>query len=129
MSGSKTRFVCQSCGRAAVKPLGRCPTCGEWNTYIEEEVESATRRRSATTKGAKISPRPLSQIEGGMDDERVRLSIAEFARDYRYHYSALVVASLIVASVEAIARYDARDQNLHITSQRIEELIDEASAK
>lgn len=75
-----TRFVCQSCGRAAAKPLGRCPTCGEWNTYVEEVVDSAPTRRSAGTNGAKSSPRPLPQIEGGADEDRLPLSIAEFAR-------------------------------------------------
>jgi DNA repair protein RadA/Sms len=29
-------FVCQSCGATSSKWLGRCPDCGEWNTYVEE---------------------------------------------------------------------------------------------
>ena len=44
-----TVFACQSCGSASPKWLGRCPECGEWNSYVEEirgprtstEVESA----------------------------------------------------------------------------------------
>jgi DNA repair protein RadA/Sms len=31
-----TVFACQSCGAVSPKWLGRCPDCGEWNTYIEE---------------------------------------------------------------------------------------------
>ncbi len=31
-----TVFACQSCGSASPKWLGRCPECGEWNTYVEE---------------------------------------------------------------------------------------------
>jgi len=80
MSKTITRFVCQSCGRSAAKPLGRCPSCGEWNTYVEEVIESAPNRRSATANGAKSSPRPLPQIEGGADEDRLPISIAEFAR-------------------------------------------------
>ena len=75
-----TRFVCQSCGRAAAKPLGRCPSCGEWNTYVEEVVENAPGRRVASANGAKSAPRSLPQIEGGADEDRLPLSIAEFAR-------------------------------------------------
>ena len=75
-----TRFVCQSCGRAAAKPLGRCPSCGEWNTYVEEVVESAPSRRIAAANGAKSRPQPLPQVEGGADEDRMPLSIAEFAR-------------------------------------------------
>jgi len=74
-----TRFVCQSCGRAAAKPLGRCPSCGEWNTFIEEIVDSAPSRRTSPN-GAKSTPRPLSQIDGGADEDRLPLSINEFAR-------------------------------------------------
>ena len=80
MSKTITRFVCQSCGRSAAKPLGRCPSCGEWNTYVEEVIESAPNRRSATANGAKSSPRPLPQIEGGVEKDRLPLAIAEFAR-------------------------------------------------
>jgi DNA repair protein RadA/Sms len=38
---SKTVFVCQSCGFNSPKWLGRCPSCGEWNTLIEEVEEQA----------------------------------------------------------------------------------------
>jgi DNA repair protein RadA/Sms len=31
-----TVFACQSCGASAPKWLGRCPECGEWNSYVEE---------------------------------------------------------------------------------------------
>src|ERR1700693_3488349 len=31
-----TVFACQSCGSASPKWLGRCPECGEWNSYVEE---------------------------------------------------------------------------------------------
>lgn len=35
----KTFFVCQSCGFHSAKWLGRCPNCGEWNSFIEEIEE------------------------------------------------------------------------------------------
>jgi DNA repair protein RadA/Sms len=34
------RFVCQSCGAITAKWVGRCETCGEWNTIAEEAAES-----------------------------------------------------------------------------------------
>ena len=36
MAKSNTIFTCQSCGAQSPKWLGRCPECGNWNTYIEE---------------------------------------------------------------------------------------------
>ncbi|MDX2003278.1 MAG: DNA repair protein RadA [Chitinophagales bacterium] len=39
MSKVRTVFYCQSCGAQSPKWLGRCPSCSEWNTYVEEIVE------------------------------------------------------------------------------------------
>jgi DNA repair protein RadA/Sms len=38
----KTAFICQNCGFNSPKWLGRCPSCGEWNTLIEEVEEEVT---------------------------------------------------------------------------------------
>jgi DNA repair protein RadA/Sms len=34
-----TAFFCQSCGAQSSKWIGRCPSCGGWNTYVEEVIE------------------------------------------------------------------------------------------
>ncbi|RLJ70899.1 DNA repair protein RadA/Sms [Hydrogenivirga caldilitoris] len=39
MAKQSVRYVCQSCGYYSVKWMGRCPSCGEWNTLVEELVE------------------------------------------------------------------------------------------
>lgn len=81
MAKTKTYYVCQACGRTAAKPLGKCPQCGEWESYTEElmpgEVESSPRR--VALNGTAPKPRPIAQVEGG-GDERIPLSIGEFAR-------------------------------------------------
>ncbi|WP_138993838.1 DNA repair protein RadA [Larkinella sp. C7] len=38
MAKTKTTFFCQNCGTQAPKWLGRCPACGEWNTFVEEVI-------------------------------------------------------------------------------------------
>ena len=38
MAKTKTAFVCTQCGNDSPKWLGKCPVCGEWNTYVEEIV-------------------------------------------------------------------------------------------
>lgn len=47
MAKTKTVYVCSHCGADSPKWLGKCPNCGEWNTYVEEvvakEVPSAKR--------------------------------------------------------------------------------------
>ena len=53
---------------------------------------------------ALAAPAPLLLLAGPTVAVNA-LTVATFARDYRYHYSALVVAGLVVAAIEAIARY------------------------
>lgn len=36
MAKFKTKFTCQECGYETAKWLGKCPSCGEWNTFAEE---------------------------------------------------------------------------------------------
>ena len=40
MSKAKTQFVCQNCGAVYPKWVGRCANCGEWNSLVEQAVES-----------------------------------------------------------------------------------------
>jgi len=40
MSKTKSVFVCSQCGNDSPKWLGKCPACGEWNTYVEEFISN-----------------------------------------------------------------------------------------
>ena len=74
----RTQYVCQQCGRAAPKPLGRCPQCGAWNSMVAEMA--APRQRQAPGKGRpKSRPLRLSEISADAD-ERLSLPIDEFSR-------------------------------------------------
>src|SRR5213083_3245597 len=42
MTKARLQYVCQSCGYTSSKWLGRCPSCGEWNSLVEE-VQSESR--------------------------------------------------------------------------------------
>ncbi|MEP7373649.1 MAG: DNA repair protein RadA [Chitinophagaceae bacterium] len=42
MSKVKKAFFCQNCGYESVKWLGQCPSCGQWNTFIEELIQKDT---------------------------------------------------------------------------------------
>ncbi|MQC25891.1 MAG: DNA repair protein RadA [Chloroflexi bacterium] len=80
MAKTKTHYVCQSCGRTAAKALGKCPQCGEWDTYVEELLEgSAPSRGKAKGLTAASKPMLLADVNGG-GEGRLLLSIGEFAR-------------------------------------------------
>jgi len=38
MSKTKSAFFCQSCGYESAKWLGKCPSCNQWNSFVEEVV-------------------------------------------------------------------------------------------
>src|SRR5437870_12679136 len=78
----KTVFGCQACGFESSKWLGRCPDCGEWNSFVEErqEAPSAAKGRGAavyTELGGK--PKPYDLVDGA-DTLRVPSGIGEFDR-------------------------------------------------
>lgn len=67
MAKVKTSYFCQKCGYNSPKWLGRCPSCGEWNTMIEEVVSSGEPGRGSWRFGSSgksdSKPRLLSQID------------------------------------------------------------------
>ncbi|MDQ3704906.1 MAG: DNA repair protein RadA [Chloroflexota bacterium] len=66
-SKSRTMFVCQQCGGEQPKWTGRCPDCGEWNTFVESTVTSATSASgSAYTRaegGTGNRPMSIAQVQ------------------------------------------------------------------
>lgn len=61
---TKTVYVCSECGAESPKWIGRCPQCGEWNTYQEEHI-SAGRQNAGEGAGLLTEARavPLSSVE------------------------------------------------------------------
>ena len=83
MAKVKTRYVCQACGSAQPKWMGRCPDCGEWNTLVETIVE-ASRPGDASPAARQAlvgrnTPRPLTDIAAD-SYQRTLLPMDEFNR-------------------------------------------------
>src|SRR5688572_8246961 len=51
MSKTKTSFFCQNCGYETVKWAGQCPSCGLWNTFVEELVSKDKANKDANGWG------------------------------------------------------------------------------
>ena len=82
MAKEKTVYVCSNCGQESPKWVGKCPSCGQWNTYVEEIVrkEPVAKRFQAAQGGAsQAKPMPLSAIEAG-EEPRIDLHDAELNR-------------------------------------------------
>jgi DNA repair protein RadA/Sms len=78
LTRSKIEYVCQQCGRRAVKPLGRCPQCGSWNSMVAETIPT---KKGVLSRGSvgKTAPRRISEITGDVE-QRIPLAIGEFSR-------------------------------------------------
>jgi len=62
---SKSQFICQNCGANYPKWTGKCENCGEWNTLVEQAVQSQGKSavsRSAST-GRVLSPQTMQSIQ------------------------------------------------------------------
>lgn len=78
MVKSKHQFVCQNCGARYPKWSGRCENCGEWNTLIEQVVESGSSviakhalsgQKLATTQiGSIAGEEAVRRLKTGFDD-------------------------------------------------------------
>ena len=81
MAKEKTVYVCTNCGQDSPKWVGKCPSCGAWNTYVEEVVrkEPANKRPVSGLEPVKGKPVTLNDITGG-DEPRIDMQDEELNR-------------------------------------------------
>jgi DNA repair protein RadA/Sms len=78
MAKTKTAFFCTGCGVESPKWIGRCPSCGEWNTYVEETITRPAKTASGS-KNPRSAPELISEISSG-SEPRISLHGKEFNR-------------------------------------------------
>lgn len=78
MAKVKTAFFCTECGHKSLKWLGKCPSCGSWNTLVEELVESP---KSTTTFSTGNNRKPIRLGEAELKEvPRIKLPGSELNR-------------------------------------------------
>jgi DNA repair protein RadA/Sms len=78
MGKQRTQYVCQQCGAQSAKWIGRCPSCGEWNTYQEEIIQPAGPRRSGPPETG-TGVQPITRIRT-VSQERMKTGLGELDR-------------------------------------------------
>ena len=63
MAKAKTVFVCQSCGAQSPKWMGKCVSCGAWNSLQEEVIESSVGKTSSLHVVSSSKPTILANIQ------------------------------------------------------------------
>lgn len=63
MAKQKTKYICQECGAESARWLGKCPTCGNWNTLIEEIVDEVPTQPKHALTTAYETPRRIAEVD------------------------------------------------------------------
>jgi DNA repair protein RadA/Sms len=83
MPKTETKYVCQNCGFTSLRWTGKCPQCGEWNTFVEEIVH--VDKKKLQTKSKEKSNFKLENLSRLSDidvreDKRIKTRITELDR-------------------------------------------------
>lgn len=128
---TKTAYFCSNCGAESPKWVGRCPSCGEWNTLVEETIATKPHQSglyNSDAKGKHVTEAvKISQIEAGKE-QRIKLPSGELNRVLG---GGLVAGSIILIGGEpGIGKSTLILQNvLRIRSRKVLYVSGEESAQ
>ncbi len=75
MAKAKTVYFCQNCGYDAVKWLGKCPSCQEWNTFVEEKVVATKAKNNYADSPISSAGKAVSFEEIDLDKQKRLLTL------------------------------------------------------
>jgi len=97
---TKTSYFCQNCGYESSKWLGKCPSCSNWNTFVEEILtkEDSTKNewRQESTRSKAPRPKVLSEVESSSE---IRIAAGDQELD-RVLGGGIVSGSLVLIGGE-----------------------------
>jgi DNA repair protein RadA/Sms len=81
MAKTKSVYICQNCGAESPKWIGKCPSCGEWNSYVEEIIskDNSPKINLGGLEITKQKPVRLDEVEI-TEDSRIDTSSEELNR-------------------------------------------------
>ena len=59
----KSVYICQNCGASSPKWIGKCPSCQQWNTFVEEVVTNTIKPSSGVFQASEVRPVKISDIK------------------------------------------------------------------
>ena len=85
MAKDKTAYVCSNCGQETPKWVGKCPSCGQWNTFKEIKIAADTKQKQASaaaSAGHALRNNKVLRLHeiSSHDDPRIDMHDAEFNR-------------------------------------------------
>jgi DNA repair protein RadA/Sms len=98
MAKQRSTHFCKNCGYESVKWIGRCPSCAEWNTFVEEIVETAKKTEIAAFSNFSKNA-PAKRIQEILFEREQKIDLEEIELN-RVLGGGLVQGSLILVGGE-----------------------------
>ena len=127
MAKIKSAWFCSECGAESPKWQGKCPSCGAWNTMVEEKISAKSSKNAAVARRAKSKIQKVTEIELN-EAPRIKMPSNELNRVLG---GGLVAGSLVLIGGEpGIGKSTLVLQNiLSIRSKKILYVSGEESAQ
>ncbi len=79
MVKTRSQFICQQCGATYQKWVGRCENCGQWNSLVEQTIESSgsSAVARASHSGKVLHPQSMRSIAAEDSVQRMKTGIAD----------------------------------------------------
>ena len=65
MAKDKIAYVCSNCGQESAKWMGKCPSCGQWNTFKEIRIAADSGSQAAKSAGMTMRHGGAATMFGG----------------------------------------------------------------
>lgn len=79
MAKVKTKFVCQECGYETPKWMGKCPSCNNWNTLVEEVTMKPSTKHTGIGQATSTKPERITKVES-KEEARITTEMPELNR-------------------------------------------------
>lgn len=96
MAKIKSVWYCSDCGADSPRWVGKCPSCGAWNTMVEERVSAKASKSIALSSRTKSRPQKVTEIELS-EEPRIKMPSSELNRVLG---GGLVAGSLVLIGGE-----------------------------
>ena len=84
MSKTRSAFFCQECGYESTKWVGKCPSCNNWNTFVEEVIVKGSDKKEKDEwkdykEAGKLKTISINEVSSA-EEKRIITSDAELNR-------------------------------------------------
>lgn len=122
MKNKNLRYICSSCGHVESKWMGRCPECGQWNSFEEEVIVKEVKNKSND-----VIDQSLRKLSDVSSSSSIRLSSGFDELDRVLGGGIMLPSSVIVGGepgigkstlmLESLARISEKDSVLYISGE------------